>query len=200
MSADGIAARNPKVLFFLGGPGAGKGTQCSLLESRLGVRHLSAGELLRAEMANDNSSYKELIDRYIREGLIVPPEITVKLLCKAMVEDPEAKLFLIDGFPRALDNYETFQAIVGPVDRGVILLTCSEDTLRERIHGRSACSGRTDDNEESLLKRLRIFRETTAPVLDMFRAQHKVFEVEANGSIEEIYGRLAPFVQQTATQ
>ena len=90
-----------KVVFVLGGPGAGKGTQCANLVRDYGFRHLSAGDLLRAEQDREGSEYGEMIKKYIREGDIVPMEVTVKLLENAMKEDIKDKhgkgSFLIDG-------------------------------------------------------------------------------------------------------
>ena len=86
----------------LGGPGAGKGTQCTLLSSEYGVKHLSAGDLLREERAS-GSEYGNLIENYIKDGKIVPVEITLRLLRKA-IETSGCNRFLIDGFPRNRDN------------------------------------------------------------------------------------------------
>lgn len=94
-----------KVIFVLGGPGSGKGTQCARLVEEWGFVHLSAGDLLRAEQARKGSQYGELIDRYIREGQIVPQEITIALLENAIKEKLGEKgegRVLIDGFPRKM--------------------------------------------------------------------------------------------------
>ena len=90
-----------------GGPGAGKGTQCSKIVEKFGYQHISAGDCLRAERKNPNSKNGALINQYIKEGKIVPVEITVKLLKKAMDASEKTK-FLIDGFPRSLDNLQAF--------------------------------------------------------------------------------------------
>ena len=97
----------PQVVFILGGPGAGKGTQCGkLVEDFRGVKHLSAGDLLRAERSS-GSEQGEMIDRYMAEGKIIPVEVTARLLKEAIDKDKsEVALFLIDGFPRNADNLE----------------------------------------------------------------------------------------------
>ncbi|TMS09706.1 UMP-CMP kinase [Larimichthys crocea] len=98
----------PQVVFVLGGPGAGKGTQCSRIVEGYGYTHLSAGDLLREERAREGSEFGQLIANYIKEGKIVPVEITINLLRKAMEEtmqkDEKKFRFLIDGFPRNEDN------------------------------------------------------------------------------------------------
>lgn len=101
------------MVFVLGGPGAGKGTQCALLASRFGYRHLSAGDLLREERQRPGSEYGELINTYIRSGKIVPMHITIGLLERAMVASGRAK-FLIDGFPRDVAQGVEFERVVCP--------------------------------------------------------------------------------------
>lgn len=97
--------KKPQVLFVLGGPGAGKGTVCQKIVKTYGYVHLSAGDLLREERAKPGSEYGELIETHIKNGTIVPVEITCSLLDRAMQESksPHNK-FLIDGFPRNEDN------------------------------------------------------------------------------------------------
>ncbi|KAK9870283.1 hypothetical protein WA026_006370 [Henosepilachna vigintioctopunctata] len=101
----GINAMKPKVIFVLGAPGAGKGTQCSKIVSEFGYVHLSAGELLREERAKPNSKYGKIIDTHLKEGNIVPVEISCGLLKNAMLQS-KTKKFLIDGFPRNEDNVQ----------------------------------------------------------------------------------------------
>ena len=96
------------VIFVLGGPGSGKGTNCSRLSKEYGFAHLSAGDLLREERNRPGSEYSELIERYISEGKIVPMEITIALLKNAM-ERSSAAVFLIDGFPRQIDQALSFE-------------------------------------------------------------------------------------------
>lgn len=109
----------PQVLFVLGGPGAGKGTQCAKMVEEYGFVHLSAGDLLRAERARKDSPDGQLIENYIREGQIVPVEITIRLIKKAM-QDSGSTLFLIDGFPRNFDNLQGWQSVMGDTVRANI--------------------------------------------------------------------------------
>lgn len=118
----------PQVVFVLGGPGAGKGTQCSNIVSKFGFVHLSAGDLLRAERNKPDSTFGELIDTHIKNGTIVPVEITCKLIQNAM-EASAANRFLIDGFPRNKDNMIGWDTTIG--DRVdllfVLFLDCPEN-------------------------------------------------------------------------
>ncbi|KAI9370485.1 adenylate kinase-domain-containing protein [Aspergillus egyptiacus] len=190
------------VVFLLGGPGSGKGTQSSNLVRDYGFHHLSAGDLLRAEQVREGSEYGELIKSYIRDGKIVPMEITVALLSNAMADilaslPAEAKKnenegkprFLIDGFPRKLDQAVFFEATVCPSEF-TLFLDCPEEVMEKRLLKRGETSGREDDNAESIRKRFRTFVETSMPVVDAFAEQDKVISVQATGSVEEVYERI----------
>lgn len=102
----------PKVIFVLGPPGSGKGTQCMKISSEYNYVHLSAGELLRKEKEKPNSKYRKLIDTYMKEGKLVPVAISCGLLKKAMFKSKRDK-FLIDGFPRNQDNIDGWTKDVG---------------------------------------------------------------------------------------
>lgn len=123
-----ITMSKPQVVFVLGGPGAGKGTQCSNIVSKFGFVHLSAGDLLRAERNKSDSMFGELIDTHIKNGTIVPVEITCKLIQNAM-EASVANRFLIDGFPRNKDNMTGWNTTIGDkVDLlFVLFLDCPEN-------------------------------------------------------------------------
>ncbi|KAL3477859.1 adenylate kinase-domain-containing protein [Aspergillus californicus] len=188
------------VVFLLGGPGSGKGTQSSNLVRDYGFHHLSAGDLLRAEQIRSGSQYGELIKSYIRDGKIVPMEITVALLSNAMAEilastSPEKKeggekaRFLIDGFPRKLDQAVFFEETVCPSEF-TLFLDCPEEVMEKRLLKRGETSGRDDDNAESIRKRFRTFVETSMPVVDEFAKQDKVISVPATGGVDDVYGRI----------
>lgn len=179
------------VVYFLGGPGSGKGTQSANLVRDYGFVHLSAGDLLREEQDNEGSEYGQLIKDHIKDGLIVPMEITVKLLENAIRANLEKNgsdigKFLIDGFPRKLDQAIFFEESVCP-SKCTVFLDCPEDVMRERLLKRGETSGRTDDNEESIIKRFRTFVETSMPVVDLFEKEGRVITVKAVGSVGQVY-------------
>lgn len=182
------------VLFILGGPGSGKGTQSVHLVQDYGFKHLSAGDLLREEQDREGSKYGQMIKDYIKDGMIVPMEVTVKLIENAMHADLEKKKtdkarFLIDGFPRKMDQAVYFEQTVCH-SQFTVFLDCPEDVMRERLLNRGKTSGRSDDNEESIVKRFRTFIETSMPVVDMFENEGKVIKISATGSENEVYERL----------
>lgn len=177
------------VIFVLGGPGAGKGTQCSKLVSDYGFKHLSAGDLLREEQDRPGSEFGEMIKTYIKEGTIVPMEVTIQLLENAMkkaMEDENKNTFLIDGFPRKLDQAHAFERSVVP-SKFTLFFDAPEDVMLERLLNRGKTSGRADDNMESIKKRFRTFVETSMPVVDEFESQKRVIKVNATRSPDAVY-------------
>ena len=182
---------NVTVLYVLGGPGAGKGTQCANLVRDYKFSHLSAGDLLRAEQSRPGSEFGDLIKSYIKDGKIVPMEVTVQLLENAMTEviekskDKRGK-FLIDGFPRQMDQALKFEETVCP-SKFVLFFDCPEEEMQKRLLERGKTSGRSDDNAESIKKRFKTFVETSMPVVDYFEKQGRVVTVVATKTPDEVY-------------
>ncbi|CAO3612278.1 unnamed protein product [Mucor fragilis] len=177
------------VVFVLGGPGAGKGTQCENLTKDYGFVHLSAGDLLRAEQKREGSKYGELINNYIKDGLIVPMEVTIALLEQAMKEamkEGKGSRFLIDGFPRKMDQAVKFEEVVVP-SKLVLFFECPEEVMLKRLLKRGENSGRVDDNIESIRKRFVVFTETSMPVVDAFEKQDKVKRISCDQPVEQVY-------------
>ncbi|ORY62337.1 UMP-CMP kinase [Pseudomassariella vexata] len=191
-----FSADDVTVVFVLGGPGAGKGTQCANLVADYGFHHLSAGDLLRAEQDRPGSQFGDLIKDYIKNGLIVPMEVTVQLLENAMVAaiDSSGKgeiagkkgKFLIDGFPRKMDQAHKFEESVCPA-KFVLFYDCPEAEMERRLLNRGKTSGRTDDNAESIRKRFRTFIETSMPVVDYYEKLGRVIKVDATPKPEDVY-------------
>ena len=191
-----------QVVFVLGGPGAGKGTQCELLSERLGWAHLSAGDLLRAER-NSGSALAGTINANIAAGKIVPAEITVGLLEKAMEKlraEGGCTRFLIDGFPRSEGNVTVWKEIMEDGDntradvRFVLFLDCPEDTMTSRLLERAKTSGRVDDTIDVIRKRFVTFRGESMPIVDAYEKEGKVRKVIADRHVEEVYKEVAKLV------
>ncbi|KNF05246.1 hypothetical protein PSTG_01462 [Puccinia striiformis f. sp. tritici PST-78] len=176
------------VVFVLGGPGAGKGTQCAMLVAEYGFAHLSAGDLLRIEQQREGSEYAPIIQEHIKEGKIVPMEIVLKLMQESMkrsIENGHTK-FLIDGFPREMEQAVKFDAEICE-SAFVLFLTCPEEKLLPRLIERGKTSGREDDNEESIKKRFQTFVQTSMPVIDHYSSKGKVVQVDSSGTVDQIY-------------
>lgn len=195
----------PLVAFVLGGPGSGKGTQCKFICDEFGYKHLSAGDLLRAERASPGSQFGEMIERHIQEGSIVPVEVTCSLLEKAMIEHCEALAelskdngdgnnlqgkFLIDGFPRNEDNLQGWtKQLSDKVDViFVMFLNCPHDVCIKRCLDRGQQgSNRSDDNEISLRKRLVTYTNDTIPIIEHYKKLNLLKEIDATRSPSEVY-------------
>merc|ERR1712012_1533886 len=192
-----IKMAKPNVVFVLGGPGAGKGTQCARIVEKFGYVHLSAGDLLRAERNTPGSEHGETIEHHIVNGTIVPVAITCSLLERAM-QQSEKNDFLIDGFPRNEDNLQGWNEAVGDnVNlKFVLFLDCSENTCIERCLKRGAAgSGRSDDNEESLKKRFNTYFNATKPIIEHFDKQNLVKKVNTDRDVEDIWSEIQELFQ-----
>ena len=182
-----------KVIFVLGGPGAGKGTQCANLVQHLGLTHLSVGDLLRTERCDPTSPDGELITSIINNGQLVPVEIAIRLLKKAMekgLEDKPDSVFLIDGFPRSFENIDGWRAAMStPVTLlGVLVFDCVIETLTRRILSRGLTSGRSDDNVSAAQKRFATFHRQTVPVIERLITEGEhVVTINAEGDIDDVW-------------
>ncbi|CAG7846503.1 UMP-CMP kinase {ECO:0000255/HAMAP-Rule:MF_03172} {ECO:0000255/HAMAP-Rule:MF_03172}; AltName: Full=Deoxycytidylate kinase {ECO:0000255/HAMAP-Rule:MF_03172}; Short=CK {ECO:0000255/HAMAP-Rule:MF_03172}; Short=dCMP kinase {ECO:0000255/HAMAP-Rule:MF_03172}; AltName: Full=Uridine monophosphate/cytidine monophosphate kinase {ECO:0000255/HAMAP-Rule:MF_03172}; Short=UMP/CMP kinase {ECO:0000255/HAMAP-Rule:MF_03172}; Short=UMP/CMPK {ECO:0000255/HAMAP-Rule:MF_03172} [Serendipita indica DSM 11827] len=167
-----------------------------------------AGDLLRAEQNREGSQYGELIRQNIREGKIVPSEVTVGLLRNAIAAELEKRKenteqgwgdgkgrFLVDGFPRQMDQAHIFDEQVCE-SKFVLFFVTSEEVLLQRLLERGKTSGREDDNEESIKKRFKTFVETSMPVVEYYKKHDKVIEIDATKSIDDVYTHTSAAVRE----
>lgn len=184
-----------RVLFVLGGPGAGKGTQSEMLLENYPCVHLSAGQLLRSEVKKPDSPHAALIEDCLVSGKIVPVDISLSLLQNAMTESSgKSLIFLVDGFPRNFDNLEGWARRMPAVSdvEGVLFYECPLDVLERRILERAKESGRSDDNIESLRKRFNTFETQTMPVIETLRligedTPLNVYSIRGDQTIEKVW-------------
>ena len=175
------------MVFVLGGPGSGKGTQCAKIAERYDCAHISAGDVLREEVRNGTEIGKEC-DALMKEGKLVPFETTLALLQSAMLKSTK-KTFLIDGFPRAMEQATRFEEDIQPCT-AVLYFECSEEVMVKRLVERGKTSGRADDNEETIRKRLVTFREMSEPVAKFYEAQGKCFRLSGEEPPEAVFERV----------
>ncbi|CAI9764702.1 unnamed protein product [Fraxinus pennsylvanica] len=161
--------KKAKVIFALGGPCSGKGTQCSKIATNFGYTHLSAGDILRAEKES-GSENGTMIQSMMNEGKLVPSEIIVKLIQRAMQESGSDK-FLIDGFPRNEENRVAFESVIG---------------IEPEFRLLSRKQGREDDNVDTMKKRLEVYRQLSLPVIEYYNFRAMVRKIEGEKSIEEV--------------
>jgi len=188
------AAMSANVVFIIGGPGSGKGTMCSLAKLQLGWHHLSIGDLLREERQKGGSTAL-LIEDYMTKGALVPNHITLKLLEQAMdrlIRTTGRFNFLIDGFPRSLDNLEGWYEIFGkqsPLPT-MLYFECPFAELEKRILGRAKFSGRSDDNSESLKRRFDTYKAETLPIVELFKKENKCIELDTSRERQRVFNDL----------
>ncbi|AKE90838.1 MULTISPECIES: adenylate kinase [Rhodococcus] len=172
-------------LVLLGPPGAGKGTQAAILSEKLGVPAISTGDLFRANIGQGTPLGLEA-KKYIDAGELVPAEITNNMVRARLAEPDAANGFLLDGFPRSVEQARELEAILKDLDTqldGVLSFDIDEDVVVERMLAR----GRADDTEDVIRNRLRVYREETAPLLDYYA--DSLVTVDAVGEVDEINAR-----------
>jgi adenylate kinase family enzyme len=192
---------SPNVVFVLGGPGAGKGTMCELAALQLGWTHLSAGDLLRAEV-EAGGPHAAHVGECIATGALVPAELIARLLKNAMEQTTQnagLRNFLVDGFPRSLSNLEAWIDVFGPDAElpAMLYFECPFEVLEKRILSRAKFSGRTDDNVEAMRARFDTFKAETLPTVKLFKSKGKCVEIDTSEGRSEVYAsvreQLAPF-------
>ncbi|CAA2970983.1 UMP-CMP kinase 3-like isoform X1 [Olea europaea subsp. europaea] len=160
----------------------GKGTQCPKIAPNCGYTHLSAGDILRAERES-GSENGTMIQSMMNEGKLVPSEIIVKLIQRAMQESGNDK-FLIDGFPRNEENRAEFESVIGIEPEFVIFFDCSEEEMIKRMLSRK--QSREDDNVDTMKKRLEVYRQSSLPVIEYYNSRGMVRKIDGEKSIEVV--------------
>lgn len=173
-------------LLFIGPPGAGKGTQAARVAERLGVPHVSTGDMFRHHVGEGTEIGKR-VKAIMDAGDYVPDSITVEMLEERIAQEDARKGFILDGFPRTAAQVEALDELIGEdgLDK-VVVFRVDEDELTERILAR----GRSDDTEEAIRNRFQIYQDQTAPLIDLYRERGIVVEVDGIGEIDEITDRV----------
>jgi len=171
------------IVFVLGGPGSGKGTQCDKIVAKYGFCHLSTGDLLREELAS-GSARAQSLKEIMAEGKLVSMDTVLELVKEAMLKNKDCNGFLIDGFPRDVPQGEKFEKDIAPC-KFILYFECSNDEMTRRLMGRALTSGRVDDNEDTIKKRLKTFEDQTIPVVDKFAGRVK--KVNAMRAVDDIF-------------
>jgi adenylate kinase len=172
-------------IVLLGPPGAGKGTQAQKLAENLGIPHISTGDLFRHNISNETELGLEA-KKYLDAGDLVPAKLTNALVDDRLNDADAADGFILDGFPRSVEQAETLREMLAARDTKldvVLEFRVSEDELLSRLKSR----GRADDTEDVILNRMKVYRDETAPLLDFYSDELKT--VDAVGSLDEVFAR-----------
>ncbi|HZK65049.1 MAG TPA: adenylate kinase [Puia sp.] len=186
-------------LILFGPPGSGKGTQSEKLIARFGLKHLSTGDILRSEIRNGTAlglEAKNLMD----QGQLVPDAVVIGMIRTALENNPDAKGFLFDGFPRTNAQADALDALLSEKNTSihiVLALQVSKTELVKRLLNRGLTSGRTDDVNESIIgSRIEEYERKTAAVADHYKKFNKVVFIPGEGSVGEIFAKLSKEIEE----
>ena len=181
-------------LILFGPPGSGKGTQSEKLIAKYHLKHLSTGDLLRSEISRKTPLGLEA-KKFMDKGNLVPDEVVIGMINDALDSNPESEGFLFDGFPRTAIQAQELDNLLARKNTCIdvmLALNVSEDELIHRLLKRGETSGRTDDNNEQVIRaRIAEYHKKTATVADHYQKAHKVVMVKGEGTVEEIFKRLS---------
>ncbi|WP_163718438.1 adenylate kinase [Mangrovibacterium lignilyticum] len=185
-------------LVLFGPPGAGKGTQAEFLIESFGLVHLSTGDLLRNEIASSTPLGVEA-KRYMDNGELVPDSVVIGMIKNKLEANTDAKGFIFDGFPRTVAQAEALDQLLnanGTPVSAMLSLEVAKEELIARLLNRGKTSGRSDDQDESIIEnRINVYNEKTLPLKNYFAGQNKHFGIKGMGSIDEIAARLSEAIK-----
>jgi adenylate kinase len=210
-------------LVLFGPPGAGKGTQAQLLKDRLGIPHISSGDLFRYHL-REGTELGKRAGAYINQGRLVPDEVTISIILEEVLGLPDEKGFILDGFPRTTEQAkaleESLETRSRPIDK-VVFINVPEEELIKRLGGRYICRNcqaphtkvngeepgrctqcdgelyqREDDRPEAVKERIQVYRNETLPVLDFYRERGLLADVSGVGSVDCVHQKVLDALRQ----
>lgn len=179
-------------IVIFGAPGSGKGTQSEKIVEKYGINHISTGDVLRAEIKNGTELGKTA-KGYIDQGQLIPDELMIDILAKVFDSFENSKGVIFDGFPRTIAQAEALKKMLS--ERGqqisvMLDLEVPEDELMTRLIKRGQISGRADDNEETIKKRLTVYHSQTAPLIDWYKKEGLYKHINGSGSLDAIFAEI----------
>ena len=176
-------------IVLFGGPGSGKGTQSEKLIKKYGLHHISTGEVLRDHIKRETELGK-IAKSYIDEGQLIPDDLMIQILDSVLEEAKEKPGVIFDGFPRTIPQAEALNELLkkrGKELHAVVGLEVPDDELVKRMIQRGLQTGRADDNEETIKKRLKVYHNQTSPLKDHYLKKNKYVAIDGNREIDEIF-------------
>jgi adenylate kinase len=187
-------------ILILGPQGSGKGTQAARIASEYSIPHVATGEMFRAAIAARTSLGLE-VEPILASGALVPDELTIGLIRERLSEDDADRGFVLDGFPRNAAQAEALDDLLEELDRPldvVLDLQVPDEVCIERLMGRAAEEGRTDDSPEAIAKRLEIFHRETEPLIGYYLPRGIVVGVHGDRSRDEVWGEIVDALERVA--
>lgn len=184
-------------LLIIGAPGAGKGTQATMLAERYAVPAISTGDIFRANI-NEQTELGKQVQAIIERGELVPDEVTSAIVADRLNQEDAAAGFLLDGYPRTVEqvaDLDSYLAAQGHQLDAVVLLEADTEAVIERLLKRAAEQGRADDNEETIRHRQNVYAAQTAPLVELFAARDLLVTVDGMGTVAEVAERIAAALQ-----
>ena len=181
-----------------GAPGSGKGTQSERIVEKYGINHISTGDVLRAEIKNGTELGKTA-KGYIDQGQLIPDELMIDILASVFDSFEDSKGVIFDGFPRTIAQAEALKKMLAERGQDVTVmvdLEVPEDELMTRLIKRGKDSGRADDNEETIKKRLHVYHSQTAPLIDWYKNEKKYQHINGLGTMDGIFADICEAVDK----
>lgn len=185
-----------KNIVIFGAPGSGKGTQSDLLVKKYGFKHISTGDVLRAEI-KQGSELGNTAKSFIDKGQLIPDELMIDILAATYDALCPCEGVIFDGFPRTIPQAEALKKMLAERQTGVcgmLELDVPEEMLMERLINRGKTSGRADDNAETIKKRLDVYHNQTTPLIEWYEKKGLRHKVKGFGSLEEINDALCAVI------
>ena len=185
-------------IVIFGAPGSGKGTQSERIVEKYGINHISTGDVLRAEIKNGTELGKTA-KGYIDQGQLIPDELMIDILASVFDSFKDSKGVIFDGFPRTIAQAEALKKMLAErgQDVSVMLdLEVPEDQLMVRLIKRGKDSGRADDNEETIKKRLHVYHSQTSPLIDWYKNEKKYQHINGLGTMDGIFADICEAVDK----
>jgi len=188
----------PVRLLIVGPPGAGKGTQATMIAERYGIPAISTGDIFRANIKNQTELGKQ-VEAIVSSGSYVPDELTNAIVADRLTESDAQQGFLLDGYPRTVEQVHELDRMLAVQEAtldAVVLLEADIDEVVQRLLKRAAEQGRADDTEEVIRHRQEVYAEQTQPLIDVFDQRGIVLRVDGLGSIEAVAERISALLSE----